>query len=103
LGDLQDEMVTKKSRLERALVDPSAVYPSPESVLDDETLSRNKKEKILRQWEFDMAELAVATEEGMPHDEEDLTRRIRLALKKVEPHREERPTGPGKHHVSGEA
>ncbi len=95
-------MKADESRLERALAHPSAVYPTPESVLEDDTLSRDEKGKVLRRWEFDVAELAVATEEGMPHAGEDLTRRILLALEKLEPGAEPSATGPGKHHVSGE-
>lgn len=90
-------------KVERALTDPASVYSSPESVLKDDALSTGEKVQILRQWEFDMAELAVATEEGMPDNEEDLTRPIRLALEKLQPYRNAQPVGPSKHHVSGEA
>jgi hypothetical protein len=89
----------KQERLNRALVDPASAYPNPEAVLQDKSISSEEKRKILSRWEFDVAELAVATEEGMPHDEEDLTRRILLALGQLDREGKREDIGPGKHHV----
>lgn len=52
--------------LERALEDPAAVFGAPEAVVDRPDLAPAQKAEILRRWEYDAAENAVATEEGMP-------------------------------------
>ena len=51
--------------LERAKKDPSSVYKTPRDVLADMHLDRETKLVILRQWEQDARELAVAEEENM--------------------------------------
>jgi hypothetical protein len=51
--------------LERALKDPSSVYRTPRDVVADKHLDRETKLMILRQWELDARELAVAEEENM--------------------------------------
>jgi hypothetical protein len=51
--------------LEKALLDPAAVFPEPEKVLDEEDLTREEKIAILQRWEFDARELSVAEEENM--------------------------------------
>ena len=66
--------------MEQALLDPGSVFSSPEALLDHAALSREQKIEILRRWEYDAAEVAVAVEEGMPNGEDDLLRQILLAL-----------------------
>lgn len=51
--------------LARALSDPTAVFGSPEEVLNRSDLSTESKIEILCRWAYDAAELAVAEEEGM--------------------------------------
>ena len=63
-----------------ALLDPASVFTVPEEVLGDATLSRAQKIEILRRWEYDASELAVADEEGMIAEEPSLLRRVVLAL-----------------------
>ena len=50
---------------EKALIDPSSVFKTPEEVLQEKDLSREQKIEILRRWEFDVRELQVAEEENM--------------------------------------
>ena len=52
--------------LEKALLNPSAVFSVPEDVLSAEGLTREQKIEILKRWEYDARELEVATEENMP-------------------------------------
>jgi hypothetical protein len=66
--------------IDKALLDPSAVFQSPEDVLGQAELSREQKIDILRRWEYDARELAVADEEGMPVSQADLLDRILQAL-----------------------
>lgn len=98
-----DKETEHRKKLERALVDPASIYRDPDMVVGDNTLTISEKKKVLARWEFDMAELAVATEEGMPHDNEDLTRRILLAIRRLDSTEKRENVGPGKHHVSSEA
>ena len=52
--------------IKRALVDPAAVFRTPQGVLDARDLSRQQKIEILRRWEYDVREVLVAEEENMP-------------------------------------
>ncbi len=52
--------------LDRALLNPSAVFAAPEDVVSAEGLTREQKIDILKRWEYDARELEVATEENMP-------------------------------------
>jgi CBS domain-containing protein len=53
------------ARVRAAILDPAAVFDSPEEVESDETLSREDKLAILESWEEDAHELAVAEDENM--------------------------------------
>ncbi len=66
--------------MDRALLDPGSVFATPDAVLIHDTLSKQQKIEILRRWEYDASEASVALEEGMPGEENDLLRRILLAL-----------------------
>ena len=50
---------------EKAILDPAAVFSSPDKLCDREDLTRAQKIEILRRWTYDASELAVAEEEGM--------------------------------------
>lgn len=54
------------SQFEKALLDPASAYQKPDDVVHDESLNREQKIQILRQWEYDARELQVAEEENMP-------------------------------------
>lgn len=62
--------------LDRALRDPASVFASPEAVAGHPGLSPAQKIEILRSWEYDAAELAVAEEEGMRGPDNNLLQRI---------------------------
>lgn len=65
----------------KALNDPTTVFDSPESVANHPSLAKEQKIKILKRWEYDAAEAAVATEEGMPSgDDGELLQRIAASL-----------------------
>lgn len=81
-----------------ALIDPSSVFATPESVLAHPTLTAAQKIEILRRWEYDAAEIAVAVEEGMPGAEEPLLRRITLALQRLAGPLDLDRAGPSKQH-----
>jgi hypothetical protein len=85
--------------LEQMLLDPAAVFAAPEDVLVHEELTREQKIRVLRLWEHDAAEGEVATEEGMPGNDEGLLRTILLALHRVTGDAESLRTDPTKQHT----
>jgi len=84
--------------LEKALLDPGAVFAAPEDVLSCEGLTRQQKAEILRRWEYDASEVSVAVEEGMSGNNGDLVRRVLLALSRVEDDVDVEHVGPSKQH-----
>lgn len=74
----------RSTDLERARLDPSAVFGAPEQVLATPQLTRDEKIEILRRWSYDAGELAVAEEEGMGGGEPALLDRILAALDQLE-------------------
>lgn len=66
--------------LEQALLDPASVFESPEEVRDHTELTMAQKVEILRRWEYEESEVAVAEEEGMVDGRRPILRRILLAL-----------------------
>ena len=83
-----------------ARTDPARVFKDPESVEMNTDLTASAKADILRAWYHDAAESSVAEEEGMGAGEDDLVRRILLALERVtgDAGAGER-TDPSKHHT----
>lgn len=63
-----------------ALVNPADQFGSPGDVLEDRTLSRAEKLKILKQWELDARQLSVAEEENMTGGEENMVGRVSRAI-----------------------
>jgi len=84
--------------IEKALLDPSSVFETPEDVLTNGTLASDQKIEILRRWEYDAAEVSVAVEEGMPGDDASLLRRILLALNELIGGADNERSGPSKQH-----
>lgn len=65
---------------DKAVLSPEQVFDTPEAVVAHDGLTKAQKAEVLRRWEYDASEASVATEEGMPGGEDDLLRRILLAL-----------------------
>jgi hypothetical protein len=80
------------------MLQPEAIFGEPENVLQDEGLSTDEKIEILRRWEYQAAEEAVALEEGMPGEESDLLRRITVALGELTGPLDLERTSPTKQH-----
>lgn len=68
---------------ERAVLDPASAFDNPEDVVGEASLTRDQKIEILRRWEYNASEEAVALEEGMPGEETGILRRILIALGEV--------------------
>jgi hypothetical protein len=84
--------------LETARNAPASVFAGPEAVTVDTRLTLEQKLDILRSWEYDAAEIAVAVEEGMRGPEDDLLRRILLAIAGLTPSEEIGRVGASKQH-----
>jgi hypothetical protein len=67
----------------KALQDPRAAFGWPERVLADPRLDREGKRAILKNWEQDERELAIAEEKGMGGGERNMLQRVRRALEAV--------------------
>jgi hypothetical protein len=69
--------------LPQALLNPSSVFATPEEVVWCSDLTRQQKIDILRRWEYDANEEAVAEEEGMQSEQPLMVRRVVLALEQL--------------------
>jgi hypothetical protein len=80
------------------LKDPSRVFPTPEAVLQSDLPPASKVE-VLRRWELDARELAVADEESMLGDGPGgvLLQQIRDALRALGAAGDPRQAAPTKH------
>ena len=63
-------------------------FGNPQGILNDEDLDAAQKLKLLKQWEFDLRQLLVATEENMagpePGKSAELLQSVRRALVTIE-------------------
>jgi hypothetical protein len=54
-----------RQRQDSALPDPARKYKSPQELCEDDSLSDERKRALLRQWEYDLRSIQVASEENM--------------------------------------
>jgi hypothetical protein len=73
----------KPEQVDKTMQDPASTFAQPEDVVAAPSLTNDDKIEILRRWEFQEANEAVALEEGMPGEESGMLRRILLALGKL--------------------
>jgi len=78
--------MTRTIIYEDALREPAATFGTPADVLAAAGLSNEQKVAILRQWEYDETEIAVAQEEGMPGGDTKRLQAIAAALAELDPH-----------------
>lgn len=69
--------------INKARFDPPSVFSNPEEIITEESLSREEKISILRRWEYDARELAVAEEENMAGGPPNMLAEILEALNKL--------------------
>lgn len=69
---------------EHALIDPSSEYASPQAVVDDESLSKEQKIAVLKQWQHDALEIMRADEENMAGESENMLSRVTQALREIQ-------------------
>jgi len=69
----------------KALDDPAAQFAAPDDIVAATGLTNEQKIALLRRWEYDESEIAVATEEGMPGGESRLLQQIAAAIAALDP------------------
>jgi hypothetical protein len=69
--------------LERALLDPTAVFAAPRDVLARRDFTREQQVAVLERWAYDAKELEVASDEGMPAEGEDQLAGVLEALNEL--------------------
>ncbi len=86
--------------LRKARRDPTAVFSSPEAVVEHPRLTREEKTDILQRWKYDACQLEVAEEENMGGGEPSRLEQVlkSLAVLGVEADLEHSP--PTKHGTS---
>jgi len=72
--------VGRRPDLDRALVNPAAVFASPREVLHDPGLTLADKREVLRRWAWDAWLLELAAEEAMAAGEPSRYEEVRAAL-----------------------
>jgi hypothetical protein len=85
LPPAMEEARMNNARFDDALTDVTKVFAHPTEIVSAEDLSQQQKVKLLRQWEFDLRENLVASEENMtataPEGQSaELLRGVRKAL-----------------------
>ncbi len=50
--------------VEKALLNPAAIFKTPQQVIDTKDLSRDQKIEVLRRWEYDIREIQVLDDES---------------------------------------
>ena len=70
--------------LARALINPAAVFRSPEDVLRHPVLDPQCKRRILQQWAWDEYLMEVASDEAMPVPAPSRLAEVKAALAKLE-------------------
>jgi hypothetical protein len=82
----------------KALLDPTAVFHSPDDVLQRHDLSREQKIEILRRWEYDARALQVAEDESMLASQpQPPLEQVLLALRKLGVEFDPQSSAPTKH------
>lgn len=54
-----------KSVVNKAIADPSRMFPNPSAVLEAKDLSKEEKVKVLQSWELDAKRLLESADENM--------------------------------------
>src|SRR5215475_12887192 len=62
------EQIMDQQHFDKLVGDVSKHFATPEALLAEHDLSRDQKLALLRQWEYDLHLLQVATEENMTGD-----------------------------------
>lgn len=87
-----------EEQIAKAMRDPEGSFGTPENIVAAANLSNETKIELLRRWQYNACEEAVALEEGMPGEESDMLQRILTALGELAGPLDLEQTGPAKQH-----
>jgi hypothetical protein len=82
-------------RFHEAMGDVSKMFDRPRALFDDPEFDTEQKRRLLKQWEYDLREMQVATEENMTGSEPgtgagtnaELLQEVRFCLRRLgDPH-----------------
>jgi hypothetical protein len=95
------ERMMDQPAFEKLAADVSKHFASPDAVLTRDDLTREQKLALLRQWEYDLHLMQVATEENMtgntpPGNNAEKIRAVRSAAEKLGAEVEDEGSGPAK-------
>jgi hypothetical protein len=93
-----------KQDFDKAVLDVSKAFDSPEDICQHTDLTREQKLKLLQQWEYDLQLLLVAAEENMPSQDKtseagntaELIRRIHKLVAQMGAEADPEKGGPAK-------
>ena len=71
-------------KLEQILLDPSAVYETPRKVVEDDSLERSDKIRVLHHWEYDARRVLDSEGEGMSVDKGAASAMLEAVLQALE-------------------
>ncbi len=58
----------QEAKVDKIKVDVARSFKSPQDILNNDDLATEQKIKLLKEWEIDLRQLMVASEENMPSD-----------------------------------
>lgn len=82
--------------IEKVKFGPGSVFATPDDIFEDSSLTRDQKIKILRRWEYDARELAVAEEENMAGGPPNMLSEIINTLHRLDADMDEDGSAPSK-------
>ena len=80
-----DIYMAKNISFQNALIDPSSEFHHPHDILAVNDFTSAQKLELLKRWEQDARELAVAEEEGMVGNDKSLLSDIMQAIDELDP------------------
>ncbi|MEJ2452408.1 MAG: hypothetical protein P8047_17420 [Gammaproteobacteria bacterium] len=89
--------MSANTRIDEAMMNPAAVFAHPSDVIEMNSISREQKLLILKRWEQDARELAVAEEEGMTGNGGNRLSEIIKLIDKLDPDFHQSQSSPDKH------
>lgn len=69
--------------LEKAILDPVAVFERPKDVVDTTAFAKAEKIAILKSWAYDAKQLEVAQDEGMAGGNQSLLEQVLASLRRL--------------------
>lgn len=89
--------MSRHTHIDEAMMNPAAIFSHPRDVIEMKSFSQEQKLLILKRWEQDARELAVAEEEGMTGSGGSLLSEIIKLIDTLAPDFHQAQSSPDKH------